>query len=109
MSPGDSRRNSDEEKAFGSILFASGSVWSKKQRETVKNRPDTTVLGPRHDLARGTNSRSRWRPGTIVSCAEEFSFYKDPTDDELDLYKEIEEIEKIAESTQGCSQSLCSI
>ncbi|CAH9082826.1 unnamed protein product [Cuscuta europaea] len=41
--------------------------------------------------------------------AEEFSFYKDPTDDELDLYKEIEEIEKIAESTQGCSKSLCDI
>ncbi|CAH9148421.1 unnamed protein product [Cuscuta epithymum] len=26
--------------------------------------------------------------------AEEFSFYKDPTNDELDLYKEIEEIEE---------------
>ncbi|CAH9082244.1 unnamed protein product [Cuscuta europaea] len=37
--------------------------------------------------------------------AEDFSFYKDPTDDDLDLYKEIEEIEKNANVTQERSQT----
>ncbi|KAG6485369.1 hypothetical protein ZIOFF_053906 [Zingiber officinale] len=32
--------------------------------------------------------------------AEEFSFWKDPTDDDLELYKEIEEIEKNANASQ---------
>ncbi|CAH9103158.1 unnamed protein product [Cuscuta epithymum] len=37
--------------------------------------------------------------------AEDFSFYKDPTDDDLALYKEIEEIEKNANATQEHSQT----
>lgn len=32
--------------------------------------------------------------------AEEFSFWKDPTDDDLELYNEIEEIEKATNATQ---------
>ncbi|KAG6481498.1 hypothetical protein ZIOFF_058102 [Zingiber officinale] len=37
--------------------------------------------------------------------AEEFSFWKDPTDDDLELYKEIEEIEKNANVSQDRSNT----
>ncbi|KAG6392968.1 hypothetical protein SASPL_147197 [Salvia splendens] len=39
-------------------------------------------------------------------CNDKFSLYKDPTDDDLDLYKEIEEIEKNAHMSQDDSQVL---